>query len=214
MVTQHLSEAFQEVFQAYPTLHGRWVRISHKIGGGLPDSLLCHSIIRDGQFDLLIRTLEEKYIENNEDNIGIDEISIINIQYQMSQYWICGVYANLFKLKKSIIIDNYDNFDCVFDDLRILRVGIEKHEIADDRNLKQPIAMQRISSAQHSTDSYNYDPKDPKRAHIMPIGISERGSFCWQITDLKQKSSRWLERQELSDRVLDLFDPKPPNQGG
>jgi hypothetical protein len=55
------------------------------------------------------------------------------------------------------------------------------------------------------TDLYEYSKDDPQRAHIMPTGISSRGSVRWQVIDLKNGEERLLERRSLSDRIIALW---------
>ena len=70
-------------------------------------------------------------------------------------------------------------------DLKLLRVALEKHQIADDRKLKAPLKMGRHPPNNDATDHYVYSPDDPRRSHIMPTGFSARGSIMWQVIDLK-----------------------------
>jgi hypothetical protein len=45
----------------------------------------------------------------------------------------------------------------------------------------------------------------------MPSGFSARGSVMWQVIDLRAKTERWIERRDLSDRILDRWNA-PSNQ--
>jgi hypothetical protein len=57
------------------------------------------------------------------------------------------------------------------------------------------------------SDSYRYSPDDPQKAHIMPTGLSARGSLMWRVIDLRSKRSYWLERRPLSERIVELWQP-------
>jgi hypothetical protein len=46
------------------------------------------------------------------------------------------------------------------------------------------------------------------RAHIMPTGLSERGSMMWQALDGATLEATWFERRNLSDRFLNLWPSK------
>jgi hypothetical protein len=97
------------------------------------------------------------------------------------------------------------------EDFRLLRVSIEKHEIAKDRNLTAPLQMQKIPVQGNASDLYEYSKKDPRRGHIMPRGISSRGSLMWQVIDVQKKAvdERWIERRALSDRLINLWGAAP-----
>jgi hypothetical protein len=98
-----------------------------------------------------------------------------------------------------------DAFNNIARDLKLIRIALEKYEIADDRKLDTPLAMQRQPSNSGTADIYHYSKDDPKRAHMMPSGMSTRGSVMWQVTDVKTKESYWLERRALSDRIIALW---------
>jgi hypothetical protein len=89
-------------------------------------------------------------------------------------------------------------------ELRLLRIPLEKHEIAADRKLTEPLRMHRQPPNNDDTDSYEYSNNDARKAHIMPTGISSRGSVMWQVIDLQSNSSYWLERRDLSERIVAL----------
>src|SRR5260370_37305998 len=50
-----------------------------------------------------------------------------------------------------------------------------------------------------------YDPKDPSRFHIMPKGVSARGSAVWLALDVRNSRQHWIERRDLADRLLSLL---------
>jgi hypothetical protein len=50
---------------------------------------------------------------------------------------------------------------------------------------------------------------DPLRTHIIPVDASERGSITWQVIDIRNDESRWIERRELSDRIVRLWAKAP-----
>jgi hypothetical protein len=74
--------------------------------------------------------------------------------------------------------------------------------IAKDRDITTPLQMVRRGD---TAASYVYDPKDRKRAHIMPGGLSERGSTMWEVIHLRGNTSYWIERRRLSDQILKLW---------
>jgi hypothetical protein len=89
-------------------------------------------------------------------------------------------------------------------DFELLRVTMEKHEIPKDDKLSAPVQMTRVPASEEPRDAYVYDKADHKRAHIMPSGLSEAGSMVWQVFDHVRGLSYWVERQDLSARLLAL----------
>ncbi|MFA5950203.1 MAG: hypothetical protein WC807_07960 [Hyphomicrobium sp.] len=80
---------------------------------------------------------------------------------------------------------------------------IAKFEIAKDKGLKNALPMRRVGG-QESEPIEFYDPKDPSRFHIMPNGVSERGSAMWLALDVVNSRQHWVERRDLADRLLSL----------
>jgi hypothetical protein len=114
------------------------------------------------------------------------------------------MYEALRLLRDRKLLDEPES-ETVFRDFELLRMPLEKHEIAKDREFKQPQPMTRYPPNDNASDSYVYDPKSPTRSHIMPFGITERGSITWHAIDARDGSARWIERRWLSDRVLAVW---------
>ena len=71
--------------------------------------------------------------------------------------------------------------------------------------MKTAIEMVRLPQKNHDSDKYVYDRTDKQRSHIMSMGISDRGSVSWHVTDILKNDVRWIERRDLSDRILALW---------
>src|SRR5260370_38857687 len=97
-----------------------------------------------------------------------------------------------------------DEFKSVFADLELLRMPLAKFEIAKDKNLEQPLPMRRVGDDETKPIEF-YDPKDPSRFHIMPKGVSARGSAVWLALDVRNSRQHWIERRDLPDRLLSLL---------
>jgi hypothetical protein len=89
--------------------------------------------------------------------------------------------------------------------LRLLRIPIDKHEIRGDKKLKAPLVMKRYPPKDEAEDIYQYTKDDPTRSHIMPGGVSKRGSVMWQVLDITCNESFWIERRSLSEKLLAIF---------
>jgi len=132
------------------------------------------------------------------------------LQYQgmFSNIWIGSVYEFVSLLKIRKLLDHSPQFEALAHDLRLLRVPLEKHEIAADRKLAEPLTMKRLPPSTNNTDTYTYSKNSATRAHIMPFGLSSRGSMTWEVIDIISNTTRWIERRALSERIMELWAPK------
>ncbi|WP_439397829.1 hypothetical protein ACRQ5Q_11520 [Bradyrhizobium sp. PMVTL-01] len=142
-------------------------------------------IQRQGELDILLRCLEDEF------RPGADNGHPMTIHYQMmfSESWVVGLYE-IFRAfqqrdreareakKPTSGVSKMDEFRSIFDDLELLRMPIAKYEIAKDRRLTEPLPMRRVGDDSDKPVEY-YDPNDPSRVHIMPKGVSSRGSAVW-----------------------------------
>ena len=88
--------------------------------------------------------------------------------------------------------------------LRLLRIAIDKREIAGDKELAEPLLM-RVPPEDDDSDMHCYSKSDPRRSHIMPGGASHRGSVIWQVLVIKTRAAFWLERRTLSEKIITLY---------
>lgn len=121
----------------------------------------------------------------------------------LSQLWVGDAYEIFRLLKERKLIEGAE-FEALAHDLKLLRIPLEKHEIVDDKKLKEPLLMSRYPHKNDETE-YSYDKNDPRRAHIMPTGLSERGSAMWLVFDHRAGNQFWLERRGISERIVDLW---------
>lgn len=204
-----IAQAFAEARSRYREANTAWIRISHSIGSRLPESLLGTSIQRDGELDLVLRCVEDEIAKVLSLSERDDPFFVGHYLNALSTYWIGGMYETLRLLKERKLVDQSREFARTFRDFELLRIPLEKHEIAKDRKLKEPLTLMKMpSGASVVGDEYVYRRDDVKRAHIMPVGLSARGSLTWQVTDLSDTTSRWLERRSLSDQTLELWKEK------
>lgn len=202
-VSELVLSGYQLALKQQEAVNQAWVTGSHRLGHRLPGSLLSVSIQRAGRLDAVLRCMEDEFASaalHEEIRLWATE-SLVSL----SEIWIGQVYeiARL-ALERKLIADS-DLFKALAHDFRLLRISMEKHEIAQDRSLLTPLPMSR-TPAREGDDDYRYDKKDPLRTHIMPTGISGRGSIQWLAIDISAAlSQRWIERRDLSDRVLKLL---------
>jgi hypothetical protein len=180
-----------------------WITASKNLGAKLPGSLLPVSIQRAGRLDAVLRCMEDEFASGT---LGA-EVTLWagDSLVSFSEAWVGQVYEVLRLTVERKLIAESDCLAQLAHDFRLLRIPMEKHEIAADRSLSEPIPMSR-SPEQEGDTVYHYDKNDLLRAHIMPSGISQRGSVQWLAVDVKANlTQRWIERRDLSERVLQFL---------
>ena len=204
VVRQLLATTFAVALSQHPELHQKWIDISFRIGSLLPNSLLMMSIQDIGKIDMLLRSVEKEFTPGQKDKSEITMLAF-HCQKMFSGFWIGSMYEIFRLLADREIVPDSPEFQKLAHELRLLRIPIEKHEIAADRKLNEPLVMQKQPAKNDGSDQFIYDKNDKRRAHIMSSGVSHRGSCMWQVTDVSSLQSFWLERLDLSDRIIALW---------
>jgi len=196
-----IAAAFAVARRKYPDLNKSWIQTSFRLGGLLAASRLSVNVQHDGELDLVLRCMEDERAAG-----GAEQDALFEFNYQMmlSEMWVASVYETLRLLRERKLLAETDEIAALAEDFRLLRVPLEKHEIANQGQLKAPLQFQKVPSKGDATDVYVYNKTkiDPKSAHIMPGGISSRGSCMWLTVDIKNGQERWIERRSLSDRII------------
>lgn len=149
------------------------------------------------------------------DATGVD--MTLHYQLSLSEAWVVGCYEFLRAFRQRDTeareigarpsgVSEMETFKSLFADLELLRMPMAKFEIAKDKGLKKPLPLQRTPSNNDATDHVTYDRSDPARSHLMPTGMSARGSACWFVLDHLTKRQYWAERRDLSERLLAMGD--------
>lgn len=207
-VKRLISATFELAFTQHREIRETWSTIAHRIGGGsLPHSMLFVSIQHIGELDILLRCMEEETkVDNSRRQQLADDVDFsFHYQDMLSEVWICNSYEVFRLLQSRKLVNQNDAFKALAHDLKLLRIPIEKHEIANDRKLSKPLKMQQLSSEGEVTGDYEYSRSDPRKAHIMGKRTSARGSVMWEALDGASGNSRWLERLSLSERIVSLW---------
>jgi hypothetical protein len=125
----------------------------------------------------------------------------------LSELWIGAAYAICFALKDRKLRLDEPDFMSLAEDLRLIRVQIEKHEIPSDRQLEEPLPLSTGPAKPGDAPErvVLYDKSDPLRAHIGRSGISQRYSAMWEVIEVRTKSMRWIERRQTADKMLEIF---------
>jgi hypothetical protein len=209
-VAQLITAAFNLSRSRRQELHRTWISISFKVGGLLPASQLFTAVQQSGDLDLVLRSME--------DDFSLPQVSAepenfsLHYQKMLSEMWVGEVYEIFRLLGDRKVAPDSDAFRTLAHDLRLLRIPLEKHEIALDRKLSEPLVMAKQPPNTDDTDIYRYSRSDPQRAHSLPTSLSSRGSMMWHAIDLRSETSGWLERRGLSERIVALWGPSATDQ--
>jgi hypothetical protein len=196
----------------YRVEYEAWVQLSHRLAGRFNLVTAAPSIQREGDLDMLLRSLEDEFSSNQEAQSGLG--FIFHYQIMFSEMWIVGCYEILRAFKQrdreaarigrsTSGVSELNEFKLIFTDFELLRIPIAKYELAKDYDLKQPLPMSRIGDNETKPTEF-YDPKDPGRFHIVPRRISPRGSAMWLAANVQKSHQYWVERRDLADRLLSL----------
>lgn len=203
-VSQLIAEAIGLAFSRHVRLHKQWVGVGNTIGPLLPDSSLVVSAQRLGRLDIMLRCMEDEY---NAPSGVVTEAEMLALDYQgmLSEFWVVSAYEITRLLIDRKIAPDSVAFRDLAHDLRLLRIPLEKHEIAKGSKLSEPLRMQKMPLAGDETDVAVYSKSDTLRAYLMPFRISERGSVMWNTIDPEPLTSHWIERRALSEQMLALW---------
>lgn len=155
---------------------------------------------------MLLRCIEDDVRPTSPEADPASVMSFSN-QVMLSELWVGGVYEIIRLLVERKLAPDTPLFRQLAHELRLLRIPLEKHEIAADKKLTGPLQMTKSPPNGDASDTYTYSKDDYLRSHIMRTGVSERGSQMWEVTDVVQNASYWLERRALSDRMMSIWKP-------
>lgn len=198
-----LTAAFAFSAAEFPEFHADWIKVSFKILRYVPGKPLTPTVQRCGRLDVLLRSLEIGAVDRVAAQDDNDVMSFDHQEY-LSELWIGGAYE-ICRLAREANIMKDNDFDLLAHQLRLVRVPLEKMQIAADNALTAPLQMIQGEEGAENARLYTYTKGDPNRAHMLPTGMSRRGSASWHVIDIPAKKSYWVERQEISDLFLKVF---------
>jgi len=212
-VSPLLTTIFNIARMKYRTEHQAWIRLSFALSGRFNLLTASINIQRQGDLDLLLRCLEDEY-DAQKAATETPENNVYHYQLMLSETWVLGCYEILRAFRQrdneareagvaTSGVSGMDSFKSIITDLELLRIPMAKYEIAKDNKMKQPLPMRKFGDGDDVAPQF-YDPKDPARYHIMPAGMGPRGSAMWQALDHQTNREYWIERRDLSDRLLAL----------
>lgn len=159
------------------------------------------SIQRLGSLDALLRSVESE----TSATLGQPQADdALDLQIALSELWVGSAYEILRVMnqhQRSILPQGFKD---LFRQFTLLRVAMEKYELMNDREMRDPLRFYMMPP-QDETDFVDYNNGDPMRAHIMQTETSNRGSVQWLATDWQRQTETWLERRELADKLVALL---------
>lgn len=210
-VTELVGAAFAHASARHRPVHEQWVSASFCVGRLLPRSHLMISTQEIGHLDVLLRSMEDEASSTiqRQPFQKFQEAAALgtNQLVQLSGIWVGAGYEVLRLLKSRKLLTSSE-LNRLEHDFAILRMPLDKHEIAGDRLLNEPLALGAPGGGRRAGDAVEYDAKDKAlKAHAMPVAISPSGSVAWQAIDVARGSvtARWIERRDLADQMLEFF---------
>ena len=214
-VSPLINTTFNIARAKYHALYIDWTNLSGVLSGRFNLPVAMMNIQRQGELDLVLRCMEDEHEANMASAIADTVGSDMTFHYQLSlsETWVVGCYEILRAFRQRDAdavkagvrpsgVSETDVFKSIFADLELLRMPMAKFEIAKDNRLKEPLPLRRSPQNQDATDQTVYDSKDPARSHMMPTGLSARGSARWVALDHLTRREYWVERRDLADRLL------------
>jgi hypothetical protein len=189
-IANQITNVFEAARQRLPEIDEKWIQVSIELGGRLPASGLMMSVQQEGSLDLVLRCMEDEH----------EAAPTMALQYQkmLSEYWIGGLYETLRLLRYRKLLEGEPSQVDLAADVELVRMAIDKHEMAKDNLLEFPQLRREPPS-----DAYVYDRNDLQKADIPRLGMY-RGSLAWHIFDFHTNGYRWVVRRDVSERVLTL----------
>lgn len=187
----------------------RWVAASFHIGGLLPRSSLTVSVQRVGELDIVIRCMEDELKTQDPNEIGFK----LNYLVTLSEIWIGSAYEIVRLLSERELAPQNAKFQTLSHELRLLRVPIEKHQIAADNRIDGEIVLETGPVGSDNIKEYVYKKEDKDRSYVVPTGITERFSVEWVAIDTQNGRSFWIERRYISDKFLSIWSHGDSNEG-
>lgn len=203
-VAQLIIGAFHMARAQFPELNKQWIGVSWKIANNLPASMFPMSVQKAGELDLVIRAMEDLFAQNQKSQTE-SEPFLEHYLMLLSQTWVASTYE-IIRLLHDRDKSFGGDFQQLYEMLTLIRVPLEKHEIASERKLAEPLPMVKHPPMNNETDVYLYSREDAKRSVILPMSVSERGSPMWCAPNIKSQTSIWIERRDLSERLLAIWD--------
>jgi hypothetical protein len=211
-VSPLIALAFNAARAKYRAEHTAWTNLSGALSGRFKLIIALMNIQRQGDLDLLLRCMEDEF---DAETAAQDRNMTFHYQQTLSEIWVGGCYEILRAFRqrdrdavkaglRPSDVSDMESFKSILADLELLRMPVAKFEIAKDKELKEPLRMQRIGEDEARSDETFYDRNDPARSHLMPSGPSGRGSAVWLAFDHLTMRQRWIERRDLADRLLAL----------
>lgn len=210
-VSPFLNGAFNIAKARYHDRYVAWTNFSALLAGRFALPIAMINLQRQGDLDLLLNCIEDEFETNRDaENAGLN--FTFHYQMMLSESWVVSCYEILRAFRQRDrernlgpeAVSELSSFKALFADLELLRMPIAKYEIAKDSKMKEPLPLVASPPNRDAIDNHVYSKDDPGRSHFMQTGISKRGSVTWLAIDHTVPHQYWIERRDLSERLLAL----------
>lgn len=202
MVAKLLSAARNHARARQSAFMATWIKLSFQLPSAVPHSLLGVNIQKDGEIDAILRCLEDDAaaLVRQKGEAAHGELDY-DLYSTLVRYWIGSMYETFRILKNAN--PGHALIREIHDELALIRMPLEKHEIASDSKLSGPLKLRRMPPHGDASDNYLYDKSSKTKSHIMPSGMCNFcGSMFWIAIDGKSAGQSEITRRSVSDKVI------------
>ncbi len=177
----------------------KWMKLAYRAGPRSRGISLIVDLKFLGELDLVLRAMEKEIVSLPSPTEFEQRPDFLR---SLSNQWVGLAYSTHHLVWTDRCLP--EKLASVYEDLRLLRVQLEKHEISTQRVKvadQKPIDMVEFEPDGPGQWS-KYYPRDPNRKFTQAAALSYRGSMAWHVVDLRTRTSKWVERQSLADQLL------------
>ena len=208
-VTNSISIAFGHAIERHREIYVNWLRIAEHIGQRLQYSHLPMSIHNLGILDVVLRQIGSEFdLSEYECPQGALHLPS-HLLFLFSDLWVCNAYE-FFRLLKERRLTSGNSFKKIEQQLRLVRITLDKHEIAKNRGGNVDLKFMYHPPLTDEKTLYHYSSDDPHRSIIPEVKVNlETGAVQWRVVDVLSHKDEtwvgWLDRQVISDEILKLW---------
>jgi hypothetical protein len=198
--TDHLQQAFYIGMTGQDDIQKQWINVMYKIGG-LAGQAHMISIASNNRIDLLLRTLEQEWLEQLRSGSPTDEGISADIMISLAEIWVLRSYEIIRAAAAMARREGqtYKKLDALYRRLGLVRVPIAKAQI---KSVKSSKPMLDVLGGDRDPRPYENDG-----SYIIPRAVcAATGSIMWHAVDIDSMETVEIRRRELSNEFLLLFE--------
>ncbi|MDQ0421109.1 hypothetical protein J2045_002136 [Peteryoungia aggregata LMG 23059] len=182
-------------------VHKRWINVMHRLAGQYGTGLL--TMAGDTRLDMLLRSIEAetaKRISANQEQIDL----VFDLQLKLSESWILSIYEVLRTACQQARSKGLEHIalKTLHDEFKLVRIPLAKLEIANAKLAEPELMLQKFGGEEEEPESYIADA-----SYIIHRAVcTSTGAIQWMAIDIKKKANVWINRHNLSDKLLAFAD--------